>query len=551
MSLHFRQQGQLLVILGQTYAHRERIKAIGGRYHGPDKVWRLPLTPENLAKVEGLCAALGGGSLTSVVIGAEVPTADEGERPIGLPITLPQEDGSVPPAEPGSPDDLSVRQLMEQIHGAIAGAFPRSLWLVGEVQSLAKRASGVFFELADRVEGAHDNATTTVRAILWSGIHAALEGRLGADALAEILRDGQKIRCQVKVQFYRDRASISLAVQDVDPAFTQGALALARAKLLRELRQKGLDQANKRLTISPFPLRLGLISAEGSRAVSDFLDQLRERRYPGEVYFCPAAMQGEGTVTTVVAAMERLVRRGIDLLVITRGGGSAADLRWFDAPEIAYAIAVCPVPVIAAIGHHDDVCVAEEVCHLRQKTPTAAADVVADLCQATRERLAGLAQLLAKELGDSLSSTERQLTSLSERLGLLGLRSIEGRGSGLLSRASQLAGVAAERLARRAADLIGLGGRLDMAASAALARADSTLASLDARLGRADPQPWLAQGWTQLSTLDDPPERVVHAQSLQPGTRLSARLRDGWLRLLVEATSPAPNQQSDPAKERP
>ena len=151
-------------------------------------------------------------------------------------------------------------------------------------------------------------------------------------------------------------------------------MALEREKLLKELSQKGLDVKNKSLTLPRFALKIGLITAEGSRAMSDFLDQLFTYKYPGEVILYPAHMQGESTLKDVAKGLRELSSLDLDAIVLTRGGGSAADLRWFDSPEIAYALAESRVPVISAIGHHDDVCVAELISFHREKTPTAAAD---------------------------------------------------------------------------------------------------------------------------------------------------------------------------------
>ena len=127
-------------------------------------------------------------------------------------------------------------------------------------------------------------------------------------------------------------------------------------------------------------------------------------------------MQGERVVPEVRKAIEKLVAHGCDLIVITRGGGSAADLRWFDASEIAYAIVECPTPVICAIGHHDDVCVAEEVSYMRQKTPTAAAEYILAIFSQTRDKIDSLARKLAALLAEKAAELAELQSALSERL---------------------------------------------------------------------------------------------------------------------------------------
>src|SRR5690606_37392279 len=131
------------------------------------------------------------------------------------------------------------------------------------------------------------------------------------EAVDTILQDGLKVRMLCDVSLYRDRGHITLNVLDIDPADTKGSLALAREQLLKELRAKGLDQANKRLNLTDFPLTLGLISADDSRAKSDFLDQLFTYGYPGRVIFFPAQMKGERLLTEVVAGLKALLRNKV------------------------------------------------------------------------------------------------------------------------------------------------------------------------------------------------------------------------------------------------
>jgi exodeoxyribonuclease VII large subunit len=244
---------------------------------------------------------------------------------------------------------------MQKINMTISQAFPRSIWMIGEVQNLNLRAKGCFFNLADLKENASKSASITASCVIWSSTMKHLKETLKTESLENILQDGMKIRVLVTVNFYKDRGQISLGVQDIDPRFTKGALALAREELMKELRQKGLDRLNPSLSLSPFPFKIGLISADGSRAKSDFLDQLHLYKFPGQVIFYAAAMQGENTLTEVCRGISELEEHQCDLIVVTRGGGSLADLRWFDSKQIALAIANCKVPVLAAIGHQDDV----------------------------------------------------------------------------------------------------------------------------------------------------------------------------------------------------
>jgi len=536
LSLHYRQHGSAIVIIGNTYAYRDQLKTLGARYNGSDRNWRVPFTPANLASVAELCTKAGGGSLgTAPSVELTLPQSSP------LPAMAEHTRTIIEGTQSADPS-LTIRQLMEQVDLAITQAFPQTVWVTGEVQNLSRKGTGIFFDLAEARTGAHANATVTVRSIIWGNALATMQARRGADKLAEVLQDGLQLRCLCQVQLYKDRGSLTLLISDIDPTFTKGALALARERLLKELRAKGLDQANKRLDLPPFPLRIGLISSEGSRAQSDFLDQLDCLNYPGEVLFCPATMQGEQVPRQVVAALTLLIQHGCDLVVITRGGGSAADLRWFDAPEIAYAIAAASVPVIAAIGHHDDVCVAEEICHLRQKTPTAAADFVVSICLDTRARIDSMAAGLANLLGQRLSEVSLLSAALIGRLHAAAERGLDSRSLMLNQLGNHLQRTATSRINTTMSHLSDFKSRFNIAAERHLGSFATRLAEMLGALQRRDPTAWLSQGWTRLSGAYGP---ITSCEQVALGESVKARLADGWLNLSVQEKLPRSRPQTN------
>ena len=426
MSIHYRRKAGFILVTGNTFPHKDQIKSLGARFDFVAKLWRLPETSQTLQAVDDLCRQYGGGAMDQ---GVDQPPKDL--EPIWAPSVASADprQSSTPLKEPitethAEAVGLGVKELLAQLNQVIIKAYQEPLWVVGEVQNIAERASGCFLDLAE-AGGGHQSSTATIRVIIWKRQLTLLRRRYG-EQLKTILTDGMKLRALCRVSFYQDRGSISLHLEDLDPAFTKGALALAREQLLKELRTAGLDQYQKRLTLTPFPLKIGLVSAAGSRAESDFKHQLISGAYPGEIVFQAAAMQGEQTPGQVCDAVDCLVDWRCDAIVITRGGGSAADLRWFDGAEIAYKVAKCPVPIIAAIGHHDDLCVAEDICFQRQKTPTAAAEFILDILRQTRQRLDQLSANIARALQTSLDSTAGQLVNLQLHLGEAADRQLYG-----------------------------------------------------------------------------------------------------------------------------
>jgi exodeoxyribonuclease VII large subunit len=577
VSVYFQKDEQRIVLHGKTYPYRDMIRALGGQYQASDKTWTLPLTPEILQRVSDLCKSVGGGPRRDP---APVPSRsfEDAQPRAGWNEQLQEARslaGSGDHAEM-TVDGLTISELMHQAQMLIAQGFPRSLWVVGEIQNFRSHASGLYFQLADKKEGASRSATQTVQVTLWRSQLVDIERKLGRDAVRELLQDGIRVRLLVDVSLYKDRGQLSLQVQGIDPNFTKGSLALARERLLRELRAKGLDQLQKRMPLPRFPFHIGLITAPESRAQSDFIDQLRVYRFPGQISFYASQMQGERTLEEVVRGLTTLIASACDLIVVTRGGGSAADLRWFDSPEIAYAIAQSPVPIIAAIGHHEDVCVAEEICHQREKTPTAAADFIAAIFQKTRIDLDQLTVHLSRAMTERIRLQDLRLGHVREKLLLAVQQVLHGQqqhqlqldstldmqierrclieqqtlkawGVQLqrqaLQKTQDLDRLLAERLyqlrnqAERALlleeqDRSRLEQQLSFTVNRAMLDAEKIAGEFEALVRQRDPQPWMAQGWTQLS---DDEGRILSAVQLRTGQRLRARLPDARLHLKIES----------------
>lgn len=526
VTIHYRLQGQTLVVFGNTFRFKEEIKALGGRFNGNEKNWRVPMSEVTLAAVESLCEGVGGGGIASSELTANAASAPA-------------------PANNGEVSGLTVAELLTKIGYTIHQAFSEPVWVIGEIQNLAKRPSGHFFELAEGTAHGHQGSTTTVKAILWRGAQSFLQEKYGP-RLGEVLQDGLKVRCLCRVSFYKERGQISLTVEDIDPSYTKGALALAREQLLKVLRQKGLDRKNAALPLAAFPFRVGLISAAGSRAHSDFVHQLESANFPGEIIFISSPMQGEAVPEGIRKAFATLAGLQVDVIVLTRGGGSLADLRWFDTEEVAYAIAGCSVPVIAAIGHHDDVCIAEEICYERQKTPTAAAAFLLGVFRRSQDKVTELAGKLADHLARTLSLADEKQIRLEQGLFQTAL--------GALSRGERRLEQAEVMLTRKSLDtinqfdrwLVGMGSRIHVRSVAKLTNTAEDLFRLEQLLTRKDPSPWLSRGWTQLTRAGGLIRSIADTIA---GDRLQARLRDGVLNITVESTEP--RQTTESQKEGP
>ncbi len=147
---------------------------------------------------------------------------------------------------------------------------------------------------------------------------------------------------------------------------------------------------------------MGLITASGSAAEKDFRTGLDASPFPFRVRLVDCRMMGQSTEPQVVAALERLAASDVDVIVITRGGGSRGDLSYFDQQGIARAVAECPLPVVTAIGHEIDTSIADRVAHHSCKTPTAASEFLVGTLELATEKVSAAAERLFLSAGSLL-----------------------------------------------------------------------------------------------------------------------------------------------------
>lgn len=459
-----------------------------------------------------------------------------------------------PPAarRPLPQDTLRVSELAGRIQGALKVAFPRRIWLVGEVAELERslRKPHWFFRLCE--SNPDDGKRYQLGAVIWSTEQRRLFGPGGTLAGVIEPRDGIEIRALVDLDFYPPNGDLRLVVRDVDPAYTLGVIALERQRLIDQLAREGVLALQQERVLAEVPLRIGLVSSEDSAAYNDFVQELARSGLAFRVEFFDARMQGEETVRTVLAALKALARRGVDAIALVRGGGAKTDLAWFDREEIARAIARCPVPVLCGIGHEIDTSVADLAAHLAFKTPTAAAAFLVERGQLAlralgdaRATLAAVLRRLAPAAAELEAAARRlQLATnaaveLERRVLAEGARALRVQAPAFLRACARDLAVARSRVTAAAplgavrASLERLGDRrerLARALASSLARSAERLDARAARVRLLDPTQVLRRGYALLRRGG----RVAKdAAEFTAGEAVTAELRDGALDLVV------------------
>jgi exodeoxyribonuclease VII large subunit len=417
--------------------------------------------------------------------------------------------------------------------------------LIGEVTGLSRSRAQAYFELRDS-EGA-------VPCAIWLN---DLE-RLGLPEGG--LRDGAEVVIGGGPDYYRGGAQAS-------PSFffraTQIRLAgegdlLVRLEALRkQLRAEGLFELQKQLARPLLPKTIGIVTAESGAAGRDVLAGLRRRAWGGEVIWAFAPVQDRHAAPAIAAAIQGLAARPeVEAIVVTRGGGSLADLWAFCDETLCRTVAMLRVPVVSAIGHERDSTLIDDVAAVACSTPTHAAEAVVPLdCDAARRDLQRAAAALRRVGEAAIGARARHMAALArgparalqrERRGLnQRIREIRAASErGFAARGAFQARIAAavlrrarqrgiERTEAAAARERRRGAAIGRVAAQGLERRREELRAAAVALRAHDPERTLERGYALAETLGGEPVSTAGAAVAAGDVRL--RFADGRVRAEIE-----------------
>ncbi|MEZ6038340.1 MAG: exodeoxyribonuclease VII large subunit [Planctomycetota bacterium] len=527
------------------------VKELPGRRWDPrGKVWRVPAT--HVEAVYAACSrhlfefapeipSLLAGTLQPAKVEAK-PAARPTAKPrapqqgqLGLPLS---DDGSESAAAaPGdAPQAFTVSQLNERVRAGLRLVFPDAVWVIGEVVDFDKTADRQhhFFQLVEKSEGL-SRPRAVVEVALFASTAERLLPTLARSEPAMTLRDGIEIRAQVKVDFYPATGRFQLIVQDIDPSFTLGKLALSREQVLRELAQRGLAQRNRSLGLPLPTLRIGVLTSPDADGWNDFRRHLEESGCGFEVTLFPIRVQGVELKPTLLRGLQWFAERqqDFDCLCIVRGGGSRTDLAWFDDREVALAVAQHPLKILVGIGHQRDQSVLDLIAH-SEKTPTAVAAFLVRGVEAAREDLAEQAMRLADGTADRLADERRRLTTTARAVVQAAHRALGDARRDLTDAAQRLGTNVTVRLLRERNDLRRSADRVAHGAGRALEKQQAVLDRAAVRHRLLDPRRVLQRGFAIVRSADG---RVAPSvDRLADGDAVRVQFRDGHAEVRVQTT---------------
>jgi len=449
---------------------------------------------------------------------------------------------------------LTVAELTRAIRGTLETRFG-AVWVQGEISNYKLHPSGhQYFTLKDQ------------RAQI-----ACVIFRNTLPPFRPPLSDGDQVQVYGNVSVFEARGQYQLSVQLLQPRGA-GLLQAKFEALKRKLEAEGLFDAARKRSLPRFPKRIGIVTSASGAAIRDMLNVLLRRAPALEILISPVRVQGTGAAAEIAVALRELATPNeswtpLDLVVLTRGGGSIEDLWEFNEEIVARAIFDAAIPVVSAVGHEIDFTIADFVADLRAPTPSAAAELIVPDATDLLRRVNELSVCLERNVRSFMAQTQTRLKFLSEKtLARELLQRMRG--------AQQQIDLARESLARRVGQVFGdlrrsvdnQGAQLqshrpvreiNLRREAVIqlerrlvARPRHCLDAAHERFRRAQgllrvlgPHATLARGYS--ITLDEDGAVVRSVAAARAGMRLRTRLMDGEISSDVRAISESTESNSD------
>ncbi len=436
-------------------------------------------------------------------------------------------------------DILTPTQLNTLARDLLESAFPL-VWVEAELGNVTRPASGhLYFTLKD--------ARAQVKCAMF---------KPKSQWLKFVPREGLRVLGRGRLTLYEARGDYQLVMDHLEEA-GEGALRRAFDELKAKLAAEGLFDEERKRALPAHVQRLAVITSPSGAAIRDVLSVLG-RRFPLlEVDVLPVQVQGETAAVQITAMLKRAGASGrYDVILLTRGGGSLEDLWAFNDEQLARAIAASPVPVVSAVGHETDFSLSDFAADLRAPTPSVAAELLVPNRIDLITRLQGLQRRMSalqlQSLRQSMQRADRAVLRLQAmrpqaRLQLLQRRRLEAQRrlesawrEQLERRHASLRHAAAvlrsnqpqRRVASLQENLLSLAQRAQAATARTLQRDAQELRGLARSLEAVSPLATIARGY---SILQDDAGRIVRSVGeATAGDRLTARLRDGALKVRVE-----------------
>ena len=198
-------------------------------------------------------------------------------------------------------------------------------------------------------------------------------------------KNGDKCILRGQVSIYAARGDYQLIVKSIEPAGA-GNLMQKFEALRKKLDDEGLFDKSKKNEIPVSPKHIAIITSSSTAAFQDIISTVKRRAPSSQISLSEATVQGDNAHISIINALNRVINfnelnqeNAIDVVILSRGGGSIEDLWCFNNEELAREIYSFPIPTISGVGHEIDFTICDFVADIRVPTPTASAELVTEL----------------------------------------------------------------------------------------------------------------------------------------------------------------------------
>ena len=299
---------------------------------------------------------------------------------------------------------ISVGELNRSAKMILESNFS-SVSVLGEISNLAQPSSGhIYFTLKD--------AEGSIRCAMFKNQKMRMNFTP---------KDGDQCVLKGQVSLYAARGDYQLIVRQMQPAGV-GNLMQQFEELKQKLDKEGLFDPLKKKDIPSPPKHIGVITSASTAALQDVITTIKRRAPSSQVTLSPAMVQGDTAPQAIIKALDLILlfnetsANPIDIVLMTRGGGSIEDLWAFNNEDLAREIYDFPIPVISGVGHEIDFTIADFVADMRAPTPTAAAELATEFQFQLGDRLQEVQLGLINGLRNILQINKQKLDLLESNL---------------------------------------------------------------------------------------------------------------------------------------
>ena len=298
-----------------------------------------------------------------------------------------------------NPKIYTVTQLTEEIQVIIEERFD-FVWVEGEISNFSAPASGHYYMVLK-------DEKSQIRAVMF---------RLQARYLRFLPENGMKVIAQGRIGIYAPRGEYQIILDYLEPMGV-GALALAFEQLKKKLAGQGIFDEDIKKPLPYLPQRVAVITSPTGAAIRDFLNVIRRRFANINITVVPVRVQGDEAAADMVKALQIVNDKlNVDVIVLTRGGGSLEDLWAFNEEKLALAIRRSQIPVVSAVGHEIDLTISDLAADLRAPTPSAAAELLVVEKETLTNRLDKIKERLVSGMVLTIKYQTQELERLAKGL---------------------------------------------------------------------------------------------------------------------------------------